>query len=401
MKQSDEPGGRVGDDAPGAVDLAAELGAIRAAAETEAAEPYGGNKPAAEIESDIARTRANISETLDALERRLAPRHLLERGIDMVQNTLKGHGEEVGATVSDALRANPIPVALIGAGIGWLVLSNTSYGRSGGRSALRYSRSLGRSVTGALGSAAESVTDTAGRWVGQARDAVTETAGRWVGQESEKVTVRDTYAYARTKTAGDAARTGGAADAGGAVSRATEAGSAAYRAAGDYASRAGDYASRAGEQAGDYAGQVGRQASALGDRLGQVMEDYPLAVGALGFLAGALIAAALPSTRVENEWVGETSDEVWDQAREAGREALDRVQKVASTAAGAAVDAASDAARQTADSAMKEAERQGLMPSGDNATSGNKPGASGTASSGGSQEKESAGQQNAGSQNQT
>jgi hypothetical protein len=98
------------------------------------------------------------------------------------------------------------------------------------------------------------------------------------------------------------------------------------------------------------------------DRFGQVMEDYPLAVGALGFLAGAVIAASLPSTRIEDEWVGEHRDDLLRQAKDTGEDVWNRAQDLAKNAAGAAAEAARDALSQTAEAVREEAEKQGFTP---------------------------------------
>jgi gas vesicle protein len=69
-----------------------------------------------------------------------------------------------------------------------------------------------------------------------------------------------------------------------------------------------------------------------------------LAVGgaAVGFLAGLLI----PSTRVEDEKMGDMADQVKDTVKETGQEALDRGKQVAQEAVGAAKDAAKDSAQE-------------------------------------------------------
>jgi gas vesicle protein len=81
-----------------------------------------------------------------------------------------------------------------------------------------------------------------------------------------------------------------------------------------------------------------------------IAQENPLglAVGALavGFLAGMLI----PSTRVENQKIGPMADQVKDQMRETGQEALDRGKAVASETA----SSATDAAKQTAQEQGKE-----------------------------------------------
>ena len=45
-------------------------------------------RSAAEIESDIRRTRAELSFTLDALAYQVAPRRLIEKSIDMISQPI-------------------------------------------------------------------------------------------------------------------------------------------------------------------------------------------------------------------------------------------------------------------------------------------------------------------------
>jgi ElaB/YqjD/DUF883 family membrane-anchored ribosome-binding protein len=84
-------------------------------------------------------------------------------------------------------------------------------------------------------------------------------------------------------------------------------------------------------------------------RAAGVAQENPLglAVGAVavGFLAGMLI----PSSRVEDEKIGRLADQVKDQVKETGQEALDRGKDVAQQAAASAKDAAQEAGREHAD----------------------------------------------------
>jgi gas vesicle protein len=76
-----------------------------------------------------------------------------------------------------------------------------------------------------------------------------------------------------------------------------------------------------------------------------IAQENPLglAVGAVavGFLAGMLI----PSTRVENEKIGPMADQVKDQIKDTGQEALEHGKAVASETASAAADAAKQTAQ--------------------------------------------------------
>jgi gas vesicle protein len=90
------------------------------------------------------------------------------------------------------------------------------------------------------------------------------------------------------------------------------------------------------------AGQV-KQAARRGVSTAQA---NPLGLGvasvAIGFLAGMV----LPSSRAEDARLGELSDELKQQARDAGHEALDRGKQVAQDAAHSASEAAQESGRE-------------------------------------------------------
>ena len=79
-----------------------------------------------------------------------------------------------------------------------------------------------------------------------------------------------------------------------------------------------------------------------------VAQENPLglAIGAVaaGFIAGMLI----PSTRVEDEKLGDMADQVKDQVKQTGQEALDRGEQVAQEAATAAKETAQESGQQQA-----------------------------------------------------
>ena len=87
-----------------------------------------------------------------------------------------------------------------------------------------------------------------------------------------------------------------------------------------------------------------------------IAQENPLglAVGsiAMGFLAGMLI----PSTNVENEKLGPVADQVKDQVRETGQEALDRGKQVAQEVAGTAQESVQQVKDQVQESAHQAAQ---------------------------------------------
>jgi hypothetical protein len=61
------------------------------------------------------------------------------------------------------------------------------------------------------------------------------------------------------------------------------------------------------------------------ERFHTMLDDNPMAIGAMGIAIGALLGAVLPSTRREDELLGDKSDRLKDQMRHAAREGRDRV----------------------------------------------------------------------------
>ena len=130
--------------------------------------------------------------------------------------------------------------------------------------------------------------------------------------------------------------------------------------AGTVRDRAADLGHRTREKASDLTERARSRASEAGDRvryqtqrarLGfwQMMEENPLGVGIAALAIGALAGLTIPSTRREDELMGETRDRLLDDAKEVGREALDKGKQVASTAV---------------ETLKEEARNQGLTPEG-------------------------------------
>jgi hypothetical protein len=81
-----------------------------------------------------------------------------------------------------------------------------------------------------------------------------------------------------------------------------------------------------------------------------VSKQNPLGLGIAAVAAGFVLGTLLPSTDVEDERLGEMSDQVGEKTREAGQEALERGKDVAREA----VDSAKDTVDEQTGSQAKE-----------------------------------------------
>lgn len=76
-------------------------------------------KDARQIEREADQTREAMAETLDALQRKLSPGELLDRGLGYMRE----HGGEFAAHLGNDVKDNPLPTLLVGAGLAWMMAS--------------------------------------------------------------------------------------------------------------------------------------------------------------------------------------------------------------------------------------------------------------------------------------
>src|SRR6185436_15042391 len=76
-------------------------------------------KTSADVEREVEATRGQIDQTVQALKDKMQPRELF----DEATRIMGGASNKVLTTVVEQAKENPIPIALIGAGVAWLALS--------------------------------------------------------------------------------------------------------------------------------------------------------------------------------------------------------------------------------------------------------------------------------------
>jgi ElaB/YqjD/DUF883 family membrane-anchored ribosome-binding protein len=238
-----------------------------------------------QIRAEIEDTRAVMSQTINEIQERLSPDHLMgqvketvrdatigkvERVVETVGETISDVTEparevaalagnaikEVGTTVADKIWKNPIPVTLIGLGVGMLVVRN--FWGDGTRTSSSRTSLPNRRTNYELGDVGN---------VGQPRQTLQSTGASTLNQVKET--------------------------------------------ASDLASRAKD------------------SASSVGTRFGELCRENPLAVGAVAVAAGTAVGLMLPSTQLESEYIGETGEKLVESVEDVARDALGKVQDAA------------------------------------------------------------------------
>jgi hypothetical protein len=204
----------------------------------------------------------------------------------------------------DVIRANPIPVALIGLGVAWLIANNTG---------------MTDRVTDTASDMGRRVTDTASDMSRRAGELATGAAQK-VGLAGSGDRALGHTGHPMVDRSGEHSE--------GWVHQVSDQASGALRSARD--------------TSGAFFHRVGSYAGAGG--VSDTFERNPLIIGAIGVMTGALIAALVPLSEVENELLGETRDDLWHRAEDLGEEAVQRVRDAATEAAVRAVDAATGAA---------------------------------------------------------
>jgi len=218
-----------------------------------------------QLRGDIEDTRAEMSQTINEIQERLSPEHLLgqvketvreatigkvERVMERVGETISGVTEpalevagragsaikEAGSSVADSVWKNPIPVVLIGVGVGMLLMRNF---RGERYTSTRTKPSQGRAPNYAMGNEGSGTLDN----------------------------VRET---------------------------------------------ASDLANRSTQALSDLGAKAKNTASTVGTRFEQVLHNNPLAIGAVAVAAGTAVGLMLPATRIESEYIGETGERLGD-----------------------------------------------------------------------------------------
>jgi len=255
------------------------------------------------IKADIEDTRAELGQTLNEIQERLSPEHLMGQVKETVREATIGKVEKVmeqinekisnvaepaidamgrageklketGSSLSNTVRQNPIPFALIGLGLGMFIVRRV---RNADGGTMR-SRSYESDREPGYGMA------TPG-YAGMGRQYAT--SGEYAGSRQYSGAFRQVKNTASGLMHGTA-----------------------------------ETVSSVGHQAKEGAVRAGRG-------LQRMLNENPLAVGAAAVAVGAAVGLALPGTQIEHEYMGEASEKLVDRAQQVARDAMDRVKSAA------------------------------------------------------------------------
>lgn len=256
-----------------------------------------------ELQAEIADTREELSETIEAIQEKLRPGNIVANAADSVKEKAResvrsltgsagerasGMMTQSGRTASGVLetvKQNPVPALMIGAGVAWLLMDRSRHESGRGWNTRQRSWSAGttpgRRSYGEYGTGYETNYVEAG-------------TGFDLNDEADysDVDYRRSYGEGRGLTS-------------------------------NVSERASHVVDGARER-------LQRTTRSTTNGLQRLMRDNPLLVGAAAILVGAAVGAALPETERENELMGETRDNVVNQAQEMAQNAASTVKEVAS-----------------------------------------------------------------------
>ena len=282
-----------------------------------------------EIEREIEEQRSDLTSNINELQDRFS----IDTLVRQIGDQFREHGGDMGRSISHQIKTNPIPLALTGIGLAWLMMSRS--GRPPSRHDVRDN---------------DHRYSTAERDVHRTREARgrpytpptytrrAESEPSWAREEDDGASIGDRVAggvEAAQQKAADSTHTvkEGVTRAGSSVK---DAAASAKSAAAHTARSARDglaaARNRIAEGTDNLTGQgrarviaarrkavemrhsAARSMSDGSDAVADFYDRQPLVLGALALAVGAAIGGAMPRTRTEDDLMGSHSDNLFDEA---------------------------------------------------------------------------------------
>jgi hypothetical protein len=296
---------------------------------------------AARIEREIEQDRRRIEAKIGAIQEKLSPGQLIDEALAYA----KGHGGgEFVSNLKTSAVANPLPVALIGIGLAWLMakpataapasvadveypLAPVSGDIRRSRSAVRDGNNFYSHFQDGAGKNFRALADETGRRAGNFMDDAGNTFRGFSDASGKQIDrVMDESGKALDAASGWAASTW----------------SSITDAASSMTSSMTDGGGSLKRAATGSLGSIQDQSVRFNSMVQTAFRDQPLVGGALAFAFGAAIGAALPRTDQENALMGEAASDVRTTVTSEASKLMDKGSEIASQVAETAVGVASD-----------------------------------------------------------
>lgn len=309
------------------------------------------HKTSAELQREIEMQRTRLESTIDQIQDKLSPGQL----VDELMAYTKGGGGEFVASLQRNITANPLPVALLGVSLAWLMAKPASASGTSDVGTIRTDRHWDDSINNRRGYTGNATPydvedddypvtiitgdslqrlghtkDEHGRTVSEFADdagkkfkAFSDSSGRRAGHFVDETGNRF---KGFTNAAGDRIHqfqdeTGNLLD------EATGWASHTWQAAREKLHDAQDAISAQTDASKQRLSQAGNDMRGQMENLNQTIltqfRDQPLVGGALAFALGAALGSALPHTEQEDALLGDASDAVKGKVGEAASEAYE------------------------------------------------------------------------------
>ena len=252
----------------------------------------------ADLKTELAEVKTGLRNEL-----REAKQEFRDATIGRVETMVQNAQEKVTDTSRSLLKVlsdNPIPTAVVGFGLGWLFINARARSRANSASSRTYSNGRARSD-------------------GRVEDYAQRAAGSL--QQGAKQTVKNLSSQAENLVhqADDATK---------------GVRSEANRLVHDAQDAVGSYVSQAGSSALTLARDARRQAGDVESRVEHMLRENPLPVGAVALALGLAVGLAIPSTKIEDNLMGDTRDTFLEGAEAFVQKQIGALETAAANAVG-------------------------------------------------------------------
>ena len=268
----------------------------------------------AAIERDLAKTRARMDHRLGELQDHLTPRQMLNDAFAYFQG---GDGADFTQGLLAKLKSNPLPVALTGVGIAWLMASS-------GKPAVPVRRARKPDLTDRLRYAEAGVVRRQDEHSDAHASRLDDARGKVLGIARDTADTAQSYGQ-RIKDAMAAT-----------AQNMSEKSHDITASASDAAGNIGDRAQRKGVALQE---GMGNMAQSTRDALSSITIN-PFALGAVAAIVGVIAGTLIPTSDQEEYALGATADRLRTAGRDLAQNVVDRGGRVATEALDAVKDSA-------------------------------------------------------------